>query len=161
MLERQGCSWCGQVVGVRVHRAKKEGDYDEGTMKIHYLPEKTRNGVRKNGRRVVAYLTQYGGWWSVNEDQWNKLASCGMGLSGKTFQHRGETHGDYDLDESATRLRGRPSSIRTDTYTSSSGHGRRAFYSTIPVIQPLDFGPSDWRYADEDVRRYIAASERM
>lgn len=114
---------------------------------------------RKNGRKIVAYITQYGGWWSADAAQWRKLASCGMGLSGKTFQHRGETYGEYDLDDATTRLRGRPSSIRTDTYE-SSGHSRRAYYSTIPVIQPLDFGPSDWRYADDGVRRYIATMER-
>lgn len=113
---------------------------------------------RRNPRKVVAYLTQYGAWWSATEDQWKKLAAVGMGLTGKTFTSRGKTYSDaLDLDM-VTRLQGQPSSIRTDSYTDSSGHGRRSFYSTIPVIRPLDFDTQEWSWANEEVQNYIRKS---
>jgi hypothetical protein len=115
--------------------------------------------LRPNPRKIAAYVTQYGAWWSATPAQWKKLAAAGMGLAGNTFQHRGATYAEFDLDALATRISGRPSSIRTSTYE-SRGHSRRSFSSLVPVIQPLDFNTHDWTYADEEVRRYIATLER-
>lgn len=117
--------------------------------------------MKRNPRKVVAYLTQYGGWWSATAEQWRKLAAHGTCKVGKTFEARGKTYSDdIDLDVLATRLGGRPSSIRTDSYTDHQGFGHQSFYSLVPIIRPLDFDSRDWRNADEEVQRYMATQAR-
>lgn len=113
---------------------------------------------RRNPRKVVAYLTQYGAWWSATEDQWRRLVALGTGQAGGTFTSRGKTYAEFDLDAVATRLRGQPSSLRTESYTDRSGYGRRAFHSTVPVVHPLDFDTQDWAAVDDEVQSYIRRS---
>ncbi len=108
-----------------------------------------------NPRKVVAYITQNGAWWSATASQWKKLAAAGRGLTGNAFTVRGKLYGDVDLDALATRLSVRPSAIRIDSYTDRSGYGRVAYSSVVPVVRPLDFDAEEWGWADNEVQGYI------
>jgi hypothetical protein len=91
--------------------------------------------------KVVAYLTQYDYWWSVTLPQWERLVVLGLQGAG------------YELREPyAKDLARMPSSVRVSSDRST---GRKSYWAPVPVIRPLDFDASDWRYADEQVRRHI------
>lgn len=97
--------------------------------------------------RVVAYLTQYGFWWSVTLSQWERLYAVAV---------RGD---GYELQlPYAKPLSGRPSSVRTST---DSRSGRRSYWAAVPVIRPLDYDATDWRYADQEVREAIELHARL
>lgn len=40
------CSWCGQMVNIRVHRPKCEGDAHEGTLMAHNVAQKAQKKTR-------------------------------------------------------------------------------------------------------------------
>ena len=86
-------------------------------------------------RRV--YITQFGGWWSATPAQW--LAICRAAVAGAEF----------DYSQSAKLLAGRPSTVRTESYTSASGYGRTAYHDTAghDIHRPLDWTTEDWQSA--------------
>lgn len=134
------CSRCGRLLKVRVKRGR-EGSYDEAPLPRHLPTAATkRNPPRKNPRKVVAYLTQYGYWWSCTPEQWRKLLAVGL---------RGEGH---ELTPAfATELCGRPSSVRA-----WREDGRPVYWaSAAPYFRCLDFDAGDWQAADEEVKRYL------
>jgi hypothetical protein len=86
-----------------------------------------RGSRRRNPAPVVAYIQQYGAWYSANERQWASLVAAGV--SGKV----------WNLRHLATPLKSRPTSRKS---------------TAIPVIEPIDFvTPERWLEADEQVRR--------
>lgn len=89
-------------------------------------------------KRIVAYLTQYGYWWSCTTEQWNRLV-----VEGK----KGKGH---NLEEHfATSLKSRPSVVRTRVDRDT---GRRSCWAPVPVFQCLDFDATDWEFADKEVQ---------
>ena len=97
------------------------------------------------GRKVVAYLTQYGYWWSCDLAQWENLIK------------RVKQDQEYNLSDLATALSRRPAAVSESRWEGPHGHLSAVYYSNngVPIFRCLDFDIADWLEADAEVRQSL------
>jgi hypothetical protein len=94
---------------------------------------------RKNGRRVVAYMSWYGTYWySCTEDQWNHWIA----------KKRADPDARFTRADT-TKLKNPPQTVYRDD------RGRWGSAGLIPYFSITDFDTDEWEDADRQVQSYI------
>ncbi|MBV5267127.1 MAG: hypothetical protein JZU67_01115 [Burkholderiaceae bacterium] len=88
--------------------------------------------------KPIMYLTQYGHWRSVSPEQWPALLAAGVA-------------DDVNIDELATYHRYKP----RDVVWHRDRDGGLNLSASIPIYEPLDFGPDDWEWLDSVLKSEI------